>query len=39
MTIKAYGARAGNLPLEPLAIMRRTPGEHDVQIDIAYCGV
>jgi uncharacterized zinc-type alcohol dehydrogenase-like protein len=39
MTIKAYGARAGNLPLEPLAITRRAPGEHDVQIDIAYCGV
>ena len=39
MTIKAYGARAGNLPLEPLTVTRRAPGEHDVQIDIAYCGV
>jgi len=39
MTIKAYGARAGNLLLEPLTITRRAPGEHDVQIDIAYCGV
>ncbi|CAM5786269.1 NAD(P)-dependent alcohol dehydrogenase [Castellaniella caeni] len=39
MTINAYGARAGNLPLEPLTITRRTPGAHDVRIDIAYCGV
>ena len=39
MTTQAYGARAGNLPLEPLTITRRAPGEHDVQIDIAYCGV
>jgi len=39
MTVKAYGATAGDTPLEPLAIERRTPGAHDVQIDIAYCGV
>ena len=39
MTIKAYGAQAGDLPLEPLDIVRRAPGPHDVQIDIAYCGV
>ncbi|MGB6155901.1 MAG: alcohol dehydrogenase catalytic domain-containing protein, partial [Castellaniella sp.] len=39
MTIHAYGARAKNLSLEPLAITRRAPGEHDVQIEIAYCGV
>ena len=39
MTIHAYGARAGDLPLEPLNISRRAPGPHDVQIDIAYCGV
>lgn len=37
--VKAYGARAGELPLEPLDISRRTPGAHDVQIDIAYCGI
>ncbi len=39
MTVKAYGAYAGDLPLEPLDITRRAPGAHDVQIDIAYCGV
>ena len=39
MTIKAYGAHAGNLPLEPIDIARRAPGAHDVKIDIAYCGV
>ena len=39
MNIKAYGAHAGNLPLEPMDITRRAPGAHDVQIDIAYCGV
>lgn len=39
MVTLAYGAYAGNKPLEPIAITRRPPGEHDVQIDIAYCGV
>ncbi|MDR0528222.1 MAG: NAD(P)-dependent alcohol dehydrogenase [Zoogloeaceae bacterium] len=36
---KAYGAYAGNAPLTPMRITRRTPGAEDVQIDIAYCGV
>ena len=39
MTVKAYGAHAGDLPLESLDITRRAPGAHDVQIDIAFCGV
>lgn len=39
MAIKAYGANAGDKPLEPMIIDRRAPGPHDVQIDIAYCGV
>lgn len=39
MTVKAYGAHAGTLPLEPMDITRRKPGAHDIQIDIAYCGV
>lgn len=39
MTTKAYGAYAGDKPLEPLDIERRQPGPHDVQIDIAFCGV
>jgi alcohol dehydrogenase (NADP+) len=39
MQTKAYGALAGDKPLEPLVIQRRPPGPHDVQIDIVYCGV
>jgi uncharacterized zinc-type alcohol dehydrogenase-like protein len=39
METKAYGALAGDKPLEPLNIERREPGPHDVQIDIAFCGV
>ncbi|NYT25821.1 NAD(P)-dependent alcohol dehydrogenase [Alcaligenaceae bacterium] len=39
MTVKAYGAHAGERPLEPMDISRREPGAHDVQIDIAYCGI
>lgn len=39
MTIKAYGAQAGDRPLKPMDIIRRSPGAHDVQIDIAYCGI
>lgn len=36
---KAYGAHAGDKPLEPIAIERRAVGPHDVEIDIAFCGV
>ncbi|PPJ41316.1 MULTISPECIES: NAD(P)-dependent alcohol dehydrogenase [unclassified Pseudoxanthomonas] len=39
MTVNAYGAHAGDKPLEPIEITRRSPGSHDVQIDIAYCGI
>ncbi|HWU85510.1 MAG TPA: NAD(P)-dependent alcohol dehydrogenase, partial [Rhodocyclaceae bacterium] len=39
MTVKAYGAHAADKPLESLDIARRAPGPHDVQIEIAYCGV
>jgi len=39
MAIKAFGAYAADKPLEPLDIERRKPGAHDVQIDIAFCGV
>src|SRR3712207_2984826 len=39
MSLKAYGAQAGDTPLEPMTIERRRPGPHDVEIDIAYCGV
>jgi uncharacterized zinc-type alcohol dehydrogenase-like protein len=36
---KAYGALAADKPLAALDITRRQPGPHDVQIEIAYCGV
>lgn len=39
MSVKAYGAHAADKPLEPIDITRRAPGHHDVQIDIAFCGV
>ncbi|EPY00472.1 NAD(P)-dependent alcohol dehydrogenase [Magnetospirillum fulvum] len=39
MTTKAYGAQAADKSLEPMTIERRQPGLHDVQIEIAYCGV
>ena len=37
--VRAYGAYSAEKPLEALDIQRRTPGPHDVQIDIAFCGV
>ena len=39
MTVKAYGARAADLPIEPMTIERREPGPTDVEIDIQYCGI
>jgi uncharacterized zinc-type alcohol dehydrogenase-like protein len=39
MTVKAYGTLAGDKLLEPIEIRRRATGAHDVQIDIAYCGI
>jgi len=39
MQVFAYGAHAGDKPLEPLRITRRDPGPDDVQIEIAYCGI
>jgi uncharacterized zinc-type alcohol dehydrogenase-like protein len=39
MGIRAYGAYAADKPLESMEITRRDPGPHDVQIDIAYCGI
>jgi len=39
MKVNAYGAHAGDKPLKPMQISRREPGAHDVQIDIAFCGV
>ena len=39
MATKAFGAHAADKPLEPITITRRATGAHDVQIEIAYCGV
>lgn len=37
--VLAYGASTPKSPLEPLKILRRDVGAHDVEIDILYCGV
>ncbi|MDB5737545.1 MAG: NAD(P)-dependent alcohol dehydrogenase [Sphingomonas bacterium] len=39
MATKAYAAQSATTPLAPFDIERRATGPHDVQIDIAYCGV
>jgi len=37
--VPAYAAPAAKAPLAPFTVERREPGEHDVVIDILYCGV
>lgn len=37
--VKAYAASAPDEILRPFSISRREPGDHDVLIDILYCGV
>lgn len=39
MPVNAYGAHAADKPVEAITIERRAPGPHDVEIDIAYCGI
>lgn len=39
MPVKAYGAYAGDKPLQSIDITRRAPGVHDVLSDIKYCEV
>ena len=36
---KAYAAANAESPLAPITIPRRDPGEHDVQIEILFCGI
>ena len=36
---KAYAAASAKLPLSPMTIPRRDPGEHVVQIEILFCGI
>ena len=38
-TTAAYAAASKKDPLKPFEIERREPGEHDVEIDIHFCGV
>ena len=37
--VKAYGTEAAEAPLNQMDISRRKPTPHDVEIDIAFCGV
>src|SRR5512138_3549763 len=39
MPTKAYAAPSAGAPLAPFEIERRQPGDHDVEIEIAWCGV
>jgi alcohol dehydrogenase (NADP+) len=36
---KAYSTQSDTSPLAPFAFQRRDPGEHDLQIQILYCGI
>src|SRR5919107_5653536 len=36
---KAYSAASATAPLASTTIARRDPAEHDVQIEILYCGI
>jgi len=36
---KAYSAAGETSPLASTSIPRRDPGEHDVQIEILFCGI
>jgi len=38
-TTKAYSAGSATAPLGPSTIVRRDPTEHDVQIEILFCGI
>lgn len=39
MQVNAYGTNSAAEPLSPYNFQRRDPLEHDVEIDILYCGV
>jgi uncharacterized zinc-type alcohol dehydrogenase-like protein len=36
---KAYSTLSATSPLAPTVIARRDPAEHDIQIEILFCGV
>jgi alcohol dehydrogenase (NADP+) len=37
--VRSYAAHAATEPLAPFSFERRDPLEHDVQIDVLFCGV
>ena len=39
MTTNAYAAQSATTLLAPFNLQRPDPGEHDVQIEILFCGV
>lgn len=39
MLTRGYAAKSSTSPLEPFQFERRTPGDHDVVIDILFCGI
>jgi uncharacterized zinc-type alcohol dehydrogenase-like protein len=39
MNTKSFAARSATTPLAPFNLERRAPGEHDVEIEILFCGV
>jgi uncharacterized zinc-type alcohol dehydrogenase-like protein len=39
MKTHSYAAQSATTPLTPFNFQRRDPGEHDVQIQILYCGI
>ncbi|MBM3778703.1 MAG: NAD(P)-dependent alcohol dehydrogenase [Acidimicrobiia bacterium] len=39
MLVRGYAAHSSTSPLAPFGFERRTPGAHDVQIAIDYCGI
>jgi uncharacterized zinc-type alcohol dehydrogenase-like protein len=39
MKTKSYAAHSATSPLAPYNFERRTPGVHDVQIEILFCGI
>lgn len=38
-SVRAYGAASATAPFAPFNITRRTLGQHDVLIDVLYCGI
>jgi uncharacterized zinc-type alcohol dehydrogenase-like protein len=39
LTAKAYAAHSASAPLAPFQVARRAVGDHDVLVEIAFCGI